>query len=241
MKNMKSFKGITLISLSITISVLLILATLIISRISEEKIVEKAEDAKKEYEDKSQKLNAIMSEYDEDTINQVVKKVLLGDINNDGSVNGMDSQKLKTYLSEGNISINKASADTDRDKKITKNDKIMLSKYLSGGINSTFINTMVIDNSYEIETVYYEKVRLGDLDNDGRAYNGADLNRLKGFLQGTLEINKAAADINQDKKINQDDVDNMSNIILGIQEEGPEYVIDDSEDIKAILDDGTIK
>lgn len=61
----------------------------------------------------------------------------LGDLNNDGKINSIDSLLLRKYIASVQThSINVAAADLNGDTRITAKDTILMKQYLSGAITA---------------------------------------------------------------------------------------------------------
>lgn len=64
-----------------------------------------------------------------------INNIILGDVNNDGKVNGLDRIVLRKYLMDKNaVSISMAAADVNQDGKINGLDRIVLRKMLMGAL-----------------------------------------------------------------------------------------------------------
>lgn len=119
-----------------------------------------------------------------------VKDILLGDVNDDGSVNIADVTTLINLLLHGTSCYN-AAADMNQDGNINIADVTILINYLmnSGG-------------------------KKGDVNNDGQV-NISDVTALIDYLlNGTASINRHNADVNSDGQINISDVTALIDYLL---------------------------
>lgn len=119
-----------------------------------------------------------------------VKDILLGDVNDDGSVSIADVTALTNLLLNG-VSYYNAAADMNQDGNVSIADVTALINYLLNGSG-----------------------KRGDVNNDGHV-NITDLTLLINYLlKSTTTINKRNADMNRDGKINIDDVTALIDYLL---------------------------
>lgn len=119
-----------------------------------------------------------------------VSQVLLGDVNDDGSVNIADVTSLIDLLLNGS-SFYDAAADMNQDGSVNIADVTALIDYLLNGSG-----------------------KKGDVNNDGQV-NIADVTVLIDYLlNGSMPINKQNADMNSDGKINIADVTALIDFLL---------------------------
>ncbi len=119
-----------------------------------------------------------------------VKEILLGDVNDDGSVNIADVTSLIDLLLSGTVGYN-AAADMNQDGSVNIADVTVLIDHLlnAGG-------------------------KKGDVNNDGQV-NIADVTALIDYLlNGSASINRDNADINGDRQINIADVTSLIAYLL---------------------------
>ena len=124
----------------------------------------------------------------------IVKKNLLGDVNEDSKINGEDRVLLRKYL-EGSTTLSSQAlknADVNNDGKVNEIDSILLRQYSVGVYSELPITNYVI---------------YGDINEDGKI-NGEDRVLLRKYLEGSETLNSQAlknADVNNDGKVNEID------------------------------------
>lgn len=117
---------------------------------------------------------------------------VLGDVNDDGEVNIIDSRFVERYLESG-FKINIKNADVNKDGKVTEDDAKILRRYANNW------------EGYE-ELPYKGDITVyGDL-NDDETINSKDYNIILDYLDNkNVEIDKNAADLFDDGKIDEKD------------------------------------
>ena len=119
-----------------------------------------------------------------------VKEILLGDVNNDGSVSIADVTALTNLLLNG-VSYYNAAADMNQDGNVSIADVTALINYLLNGSG-----------------------KRGDVNNDGQV-NITDVTALINYLlKGSPAINMRNADMNRDGKVNIGDVTALIDYLL---------------------------
>ena len=115
-KRYKSTKGITLVALVITIIILLILAGISISTLTNTGIFEKAKEAKQKSENAQKEEDKLISEYEKEIVKQDAEGIWDGKVNKPDLMSGMSA----IYFDN-----NKATkvGNTDKDKWYSYNDK----------------------------------------------------------------------------------------------------------------------
>ena len=115
-KRYKSTKGITLVALVITIIILLILAGISISTLTNTGIFEKAKEAKQKSENAQKEEDRLISEYEKEIVKQDAEGIWDGKVNKPDLMSGMSA----IYFDN-----NKATkvGNTDKDKWYSYNDK----------------------------------------------------------------------------------------------------------------------
>ena len=115
-KKYKSTKGITLVALVITIIILLILAGISISTLTNTGIFEKAKEAKQKSENAQKEEDKLISEYEKEIVKQDAEGIWDGKVNKPDLMSGMSA----IYFDN-----NKATkvGNTDKDKWYSYNDK----------------------------------------------------------------------------------------------------------------------
>ena len=115
-KRYKSTKGITLVALVITIIILLILAGISISTLTNTGIFEKAKEAKQKSENAKKEEDKLISEYEKEIVKQDAEGIWDGKVNKPDLMSGMSA----IYFDN-----NKATkvGNTDKDKWYSYNDK----------------------------------------------------------------------------------------------------------------------
>lgn len=98
---------------------------------------------------------------------------LRGDINGDGQVNSNDLALLKQYLNNSSVTINKADADMNNDKKFTTTDLSQLRSKVQVTPADTYTVFTIPNGWYEIAPIADGNMRL-DVD-DGREGNGVTI------------------------------------------------------------------
>ena len=137
-------------------------------------------------------------------------KVLSGDINLDGKVNGQDLIRLTKYLNNevGFNEEQKTNADLNQDGKIDEQDSEILKKHLAG--------------DKEFETLPYKgtisnELLYGDVNLDG-SVSTKDFALLKQYIDNKATLSEEAkknADVNEDGKLDQTDVDIIMKHLAG--------------------------
>ena len=115
-KRYKSTKGITLVALVITIIILLILAGISISTLTNTGIFEKAKEAKQKSENAQKEEDKLISEYEKEIVKQDAEGIWDGKVNKPDLMSGMSA----IYFDN-----NKATkvGNTDKDKWYSYSDK----------------------------------------------------------------------------------------------------------------------
>ena len=141
-------------------------------------------------------------------------KVLSGDINLDGKVNGQDLIRLTKYLNNevGFNEEQKTNADLNQDGKIDEQDSEILKKHLAGDKGFE-----TLPYKGEIKQEEPKAALYGDTTLDGKV-NGQDLIRLTKYLNNEVEFTeeqKTNADLNQDGKIDEQDSEILKKHLAG--------------------------
>ena len=93
-KRYKSTKGITLVALVITIIILLILAGISISTLTNTGIFEKAKEAKQKSENAQKEEDRLISEYEKEIVKQDAEGIWDGKVNKPDLMSGMSAIKF---------------------------------------------------------------------------------------------------------------------------------------------------
>ncbi len=154
--------------------------------------------------------------------------VLLGDVNETGTITYADATAIIQYLGNPDkYDVDLYTADVNGDGIINEDDANLIRKYVSGNINNfasvqPYDNNWIWENTYKTYRVYvncdntYSTVLIGDVDNDGKIkesdVSAIDYGKKNGFdsfydgkgNSGTRA--RRAADVDNNGSIDQKDI-----------------------------------
>ena len=110
-------KGITLVALVITIVILLILAGISISILTNTGIFQKAKDAKKASENAEKEEKSLLSEYEQEIIKQDSNGIWDGSVNKPNLMTGMKAINFKFDETKGEYETNREDINTNNENK----------------------------------------------------------------------------------------------------------------------------
>ena len=110
-------KGITLVALVITIVILLILAGISISTLTNTGIFQKAKDAKKASENAEKEEKSLLSEYEQEIIKQDSNGIWDGSVNKPNLMTGMKAINFKFDETKGEYETNREDINTNNENK----------------------------------------------------------------------------------------------------------------------------
>ena len=110
-------KGITLVALVITIVILIILAGISISTLTNTGIFQKAKDAKKASENAEKEEKSLLSEYEQEIIKQDSNGIWDGSVNKPNLMTGMKAINFKFDETKGEYETNREDINTNNENK----------------------------------------------------------------------------------------------------------------------------
>ena len=110
-------KGITLVAMVITIVILLILAGISISALTNTGIFQKAKDAKKTSENAEKEEKSLLSEYEQEIIKQDSNGIWDGSVNKPNLMTGMKAINFKFDETKGEYETNREDINTNNENK----------------------------------------------------------------------------------------------------------------------------
>ena len=110
-------KGITLVALVITIVILIILAGISISTLTNTGIFQKAKDAKKSSENAEKEEKSLLSEYEQEIIKQDSNGIWDGSVNKPNLMTGMKAINFKFDETRGEYETNREDINTNNENK----------------------------------------------------------------------------------------------------------------------------
>ena len=113
----KKCKGITLVALVITIVILIILAGISISTLTNTGIFQKAKDAKKASENAEKEEKSLLSEYEQEIIKQDSNGIWDGSVNKPNLMTGMKAINFKFDETKGEYETNREDINTNNENK----------------------------------------------------------------------------------------------------------------------------
>ena len=128
------------------------------------------------------------------------KETILGDVNENGKVDGVDLERLSKYLKGENVTVSQKNSDLNEDGKVDQDDLEILGRHLAGWID---------------EFPYKGTLIIGDVNDDGKV-NASDITKLSQYLEGTGSISLKNADTNDDGKVTYKDLVILSRYVSKI-------------------------